>query len=51
MTSQISIYPEESIQPVDPTGNDRTRHRIAPESGEFYIKTDPNRSEFHRIPN
>ncbi len=43
--------PGESIQPVDPTGNDRIRHRFAPESGEFYIKTDRNRSEFHRIPN
>jgi hypothetical protein len=35
--------PGDSIQPVDPTGNDRIR-RIP-------YKTDRTRLEFHRIPN
>ncbi len=44
-------FPGDSIQPVDPTENDRIRYRIPPESGEFHIKTYRTRPEFHRIPN
>ena len=44
-------YPGRSIRPVEPTGNGRIRHRIAPEFIGFPIKSGRNPTEFHRIPN
>jgi len=51
MSIDLQNIPGDSIRPVDPTGNDRIRCRIAPESVGSTIKTDRNPTEFHRIPN
>ena len=44
-------FPGDSIRPVDPTGQDRIRHRIASESDHFGTKTDRIRHGYRRIPN
>ena len=44
------LFPGDLIQPVDPTGKDRIRYRIAPESDVFLDKTGRIRPGFDRIP-
>jgi hypothetical protein len=43
------LHPGHSIPPVDSTGKDRIRHRIAPESDVFRTKLDRIRPGFRRI--